>query len=67
MVLHTDEDTTTQSVLSDALVGPGVETTHVDRAFIILSYDPTPDDRFPDGCPVVEVPIRQKPAAAVPR
>lgn len=62
VVLHTDEDTITHSVVSDALLGLGIWTTHIDRAFVLLSYDPSVAERFPDGCPVVEVPLLRRPA-----
>lgn len=67
VVLHTDEDTITQNILSDALNEPAIETKHVDRAFVLLSYDPALHDQFPDGCPVVEVPIGRQPPAAASR
>jgi hypothetical protein len=65
VILHTDEDTITQSVLGDALAGPRIDTRHIDQAFVLLSYDPAADARFPDGCPVVEAPVLRVPPAGL--
>ena len=40
-----------------------IETGHVDQAFVLLSFDPAAEAQFPEGYPVVEVPILRNPPA----
>ena len=40
------------------------DTRYIDRAFIILSYEPNADELiFPDRCPIFELEIKQSNAA----
>ena len=40
------------------------DTRYIDRAFMILSYDPNADELiFPDRCPIFELEIKQSDAA----
>lgn len=57
VAIHTDEMTITPSLLSEALAGLLIETQHIDRVYVLFSYDPAAKLEFPNGYPVIPLPL----------
>ncbi len=61
VAIHTDETAVTRDLLHRAIAGLVMETRHIDEAYVLLSYEPAAVDEFPDGYPVLVLPVRRGP------
>jgi hypothetical protein len=61
LAIITDEPIIDEAIANKAIMlWPPLLVEHLDRAFLILSYQPQAEERqFPDGCPVLEIPLRR--------
>jgi hypothetical protein len=60
LAIVTDEPAIDEVVGRQGVILSGAIAELIDRAFLILSYDPQADEgRFPNRCPVLEIPLHR--------